>query len=138
MCQPNQRHLLPFSLPRCRLSSGRHRHTAVSCYTSFPCSQDEFDASASSSNNVSSYRLPSRAETKALNLHHRRRSSSSDSPTPTLHYYKNVISILPTLPITQLHLYFVSSLARAQCHRSSTHRHCSLSPTSHAHHPSAQ
>jgi hypothetical protein len=42
--------------------------------------------------------------------------------TPTLHYYKNVISTLTTISITQPRLHFVSSLARAPCHRSSTRR----------------
>jgi hypothetical protein len=118
----------------------------MSCHASFPWSQDELAASASSSDNISSCRLPSQAETEALNPHHRRWPPSLDSPTPILHgqpdshphCYKKVISIFVTLPITQSRLYFASSLARASCHRSFTHRHCFLSPSFHVHHPSAQ
>jgi hypothetical protein len=120
------------SPPRYRLSSSRCCHTAVSCHISFPLSQDELATSASSR------RLSSRAETGALNSHHRRRPPSPDHPTHTLHYYKNVISILTTLPTTQSHLYFASSQAGASRHRSST-CHCRFfSPSSHAHRPSAQ
>jgi hypothetical protein len=89
---------------------------------------------------------PLKLKTEALNPHHRRWPPSLDSPTPTLHgqpdshhhCYKKVISIFVTLPITQSRLYFASSLARASCHRSFTHRHCFLSPSFHVHHPSAQ
>jgi hypothetical protein len=42
--------------------------------------------------------------------------------TPTLHYYKKVISTLVTHLITQPYLYFASSLVRAPRHQSSTHR----------------
>jgi hypothetical protein len=63
----------PFSPPRCYLFSGWRRHTAAPYHTSFPFSQDELVASASSSDNASSRRLPSRAETEALNPHHRHR-----------------------------------------------------------------
>jgi hypothetical protein len=126
------------SPPLCRLSSGRRRHATASCYASFPWSQDELAASASSSDTTLSRRLPSRAETEALNLHHRHQPPSPDRLTPTLHCYKKVISTLATLPTTQPHLYFVSSLARAPCHRSSTRHHRSLSPSSHSHHPFTQ
>jgi hypothetical protein len=51
---------------------------------------------------------------------------------------KKVISILAALPITQLRLPFASSLSRASCHRSPTHRHHSLLPLFHAHRPFAQ
>jgi hypothetical protein len=71
-----------------RLSSGRHYHAAAPCHPSFPWSQDELIASDSSSGNALSRRIPSRAETEALNLHHRYRPPSLDSPTPTLHCYK--------------------------------------------------
>jgi hypothetical protein len=91
---PSKIHVTPtgiiFSLfpPQCFLSSGRHHHTIASCRTSFPLSQDGFAVFASSFSNVSSHRLPSRAKTKALNMHHHNRSPSSDRRTPTLHYYK--------------------------------------------------
>jgi hypothetical protein len=101
-------------------------------------SQDEFTPFASSYGNASSYHLPSRAKIESLNLHHRYWPPSLDSSTPTLHYYKKVISTLVTLPTTQSRLHFASTLARAPHHRSSTHRHRSFSPSSHMHHPSAQ
>jgi hypothetical protein len=104
------------SLLRCHLSSSRQHRTAAPCHTSFPWSQDEFAASASSFDNASSRRLPSRAKTKVLNLDHRHRPPSLDSLTLTLHCYKNVISILATLSTTQLRLYFASSLAIAPHH----------------------
>jgi hypothetical protein len=63
---------------------------------------------------------------------------SPDCPTPTLHCYKNIISTPTTLPNTQPCLYFISSLARAPCHQSSTCYSCSLSMPSYGHHPSAQ
>jgi hypothetical protein len=56
---------------------------------------------------------------------------SSDHPTPILHCYKKIISTVATLPTTQLHLHFASSVARAPRHRSFTHHHRSLSPLSH-------
>jgi hypothetical protein len=108
------------------------------CHAFFPWSQDEFATSASSSDNASSWCLPSRDETKALNLRHCHRPPSPDSLTPTLHCYKKVISILATLPTTQLRLHFAFSLARAAHHWSSTRCHHSLSPPSHAHRPLAQ
>jgi hypothetical protein len=74
-------------------------------------------ASASSSSNAWSHRLPSQTETEVLNPHHRYRSCSPDSPTLTLHCYKEVISILTILNTTQPHLHFASSLARAPHHR---------------------
>jgi hypothetical protein len=86
-------------------------------------------ATASSSGNVSSRWLPSRAKIKALNPHHRRRHLSLDCPTFILHCYKNVISTLTTLSNTQLCRYFDSSLARAACHQSSTCRRHSLFTT---------
>jgi hypothetical protein len=98
----------------------------------------QLDATASSFDNDLSHRLPSWAETKALNLHHHCRPPSPDSPTPTLHCYKNVISTLATLPTTQPRLHFASSLVRAPRHRSSTHHRRSLSPLSHAHRSSAR
>jgi hypothetical protein len=66
----------------------------MQCYASFRLSQDEIAASASSSGKASSRRLPSRAETKAMNTHHRRWPPSLDHPTPTLHCCKKVISTL--------------------------------------------
>jgi hypothetical protein len=116
----------------CCLSSSRRHHTAAPCHASFPWSQDELAASGSCSGNTLSSCLPSRAKTKPLNLHHCHRSPSLDRPTPTLYCYKNIISTLATLLTTQLSLHSASSLARAPCHQSSTHRHCSLSPSSHA------
>jgi hypothetical protein len=89
------------SPPWCRLSSGRHRHAIASCHTSFPWSQDERTASASSSDNASSHRLPSRTETEALNPHHHHLPHSSDRLTSIIHCYKKVVSILATLPTTQ-------------------------------------
>jgi hypothetical protein len=44
-----------------------------------------------------------------------------DRLTPTLHYYKKIILILTTLSVTQLRLHFISFLARASRHWSSTH-----------------
>jgi hypothetical protein len=61
--------------------------------------------------NASSCRLPSQAETEALNLYHCHWPSSPDSLTHALHCYKKVILILATLHTTQLYLYFASSLA---------------------------
>jgi hypothetical protein len=69
---------------RCRLSSGRHRHTAAPCYTSFTLSQDELIASASSSSNILFCHLLSRVEIEVLNPHHHHRLSSSDRLTHTL------------------------------------------------------
>jgi hypothetical protein len=94
----------------------------VSCNASFSWSQDEFTASALSFDNTSSHRLTSRAETETLNPHHHHRPLSLNRSTPTLYYYKKVISTLITLLITQLRLYFTSSLDRASCHRTSTRR----------------
>jgi hypothetical protein len=51
-----------------------------------------------------------------------------DRPTSTLHCYKKIISTLVTLPTTQSHLHFVSSLARAPRHRSSTRYHTPIIP----------
>jgi hypothetical protein len=94
-------------LPRYRLSSSWRRHATAPCHTSFPWSQDELAASISSFNNSLSCRLLSWVETEALNLHHRRRPSSLNSPTPTTTAIKkssqswspspplNWISILP-------------------------------------------
>jgi hypothetical protein len=125
------------SPPWCHFSSDRHRHTATPCHTSFPLSQDELTASTLSSNNALSHRLPLRAETKTLNLQHRLRLLSSIRPTHILHCYKNTISTLVTLSITQLRFHFTSFSARAPRHQSSTCRRHSLSPLSHAHRPSA-
>jgi hypothetical protein len=148
-----------FSLspPRCCLSSSRHHHIIVTCHASFTWSQDEFAASASSSSNVSSHHISSRVKTKVLNLHRCRRPPSPNSPTSTLHCYKQVISTLVTLPITQLCLYFASSAilsayhlnlghspnhstvkieaGRAPHHRSSICLHRSLSPSSQTYRP---
>jgi hypothetical protein len=78
------------------------------------------------------------AKTETLNTHHRRRSSSPDRPTPTLHCYKKVILTLTILPTSLLHLHFDSFWARAAHHQSSTCRCRSLSPLFHAHRPSVQ
>jgi hypothetical protein len=102
-----------------------------------PRAKDEIDVSTSSSGNVSSYRLSFRVKTEILNRHHCHRSPSPNSPTPTLHCYK-VILTLATIFTTQSRLYFGSSLIRAPHHQSSTHRRRSLSSPSHTHHPSAQ
>jgi hypothetical protein len=100
-----------FSLspPQCHLSSSHHHHAAALCHASLPWSQDELAASTSSFGNASSRHLLSRAETEALNSHHRHRPPSSDHLTPTLHCYKKVISTLTTLPTTQPRLHFTSS-----------------------------
>jgi hypothetical protein len=58
------------SPPRCHPSSGQRRHVAAPCHAAFSWSQDEPIASASSSGNVSSHRLPSRTEFEALNPYH--------------------------------------------------------------------
>jgi hypothetical protein len=130
--------LFSLSPPQQCLSLGRHRHSATPCHVSFPWSQDELVASGSSTCNASSRLLPSRAKTEALNPHHWRQPSSLYRLTYTLHCYKKFISTLTTPPTTHLHLHFASSLARAPCHRSSTHRRRSLSLPSHTHRPFAQ
>jgi hypothetical protein len=127
-----------FFPPWCRLSSDRRHYAAASCHASFKWSQNELAASTSSSDNDSSCRLTSRAKTKALNLHYRCRPPSPDCATLTLRCYKKIISTLVTLPTTESCLHFGSSLGRTPCYRSYTHHHCSLSLTSHIHHPSAQ
>jgi hypothetical protein len=140
---PNKIHVNPTSVisslfpPRCRLSSGGRRHAVVPCHASFPLSQDELAASASSFGNASSRCLASRVEIESLNLHHRCRTPSPDRPTPTLHFYKKIISTLITFPTTQLHLHFIFSLARAPHHQSFTCHHRSLSPWSHTNCPFA-
>jgi hypothetical protein len=112
--------------------------TVAPCHAFFLWSQDEFAASASSSDNTPSRSLSSRAETKALNLQHHRWSPSPDSPTSTLYCYKQVISNLVALPITQLCLHFTFFLARAPHHWSSTCLRRSLSPPFQAHYPFTQ
>jgi hypothetical protein len=98
-------------------------------HASFSLSQYELAIFASSSANASSRRLPSRVETEVLNSHYRLWPPSPDRPTLILYCYKKFISTLVTLLITQLRLYFFSSLPRAPRHRSSTlaivpfHRH---------------
>jgi hypothetical protein len=124
------------SSPWYRLSSGQRHHAITPCHASFPWSQDELGTSASSFGDVSSCHLPSRFETETLNPHHS--LSSPDSPTPILHWYRKVISILITLHITQPHLHFTSSLVKAPRHRSSIRHRRSLSSSSHTHHPSTQ
>jgi hypothetical protein len=126
------------SPPRCRLSFDRRHHATALCHTSFPLSLDELAASASSSGNVLSRRLPSQVKTETLNLHHRRRLPSANHSTSTLHCYKNIISTLTTLPTTQPRLHFASSLVRSPCYRSSTHRRRSLSSLYHAYRPFTQ
>jgi hypothetical protein len=113
--------------PRCHLSSGWRHHAATSCHASFPWSQEELTASASSFGNALSRHLPSRAKIETLNPHHRRRPPSPNSLTPTIHCYKKVILTESNMPTTQLHLYFISSLASALHHWSSIHHHRSLS-----------
>jgi hypothetical protein len=140
--QPSKISVSPISIvssifpPRCHLSYGRRRHIVTPCHTSFSLNQDELATSASSSGNASSCSLSSRVKIEALNLHHHSRPPTLDHPTPTLHCYKKIISTMATLPTTQPRLYFTSSLARAPHHQSSTHCYHSLSPMSHAHHPS--
>jgi hypothetical protein len=123
---------------QCCFFSDRCHHATAPCYTFSPLSQDEIAASVSSSTNILSGRLPSKAETKSLSPQHRRRLHFSDQPTSTLYCYKKIISTLVTLPTTQPRRHFASSLARAPRHRSSTRRHRSLSPLSHTYRPSAQ
>jgi hypothetical protein len=139
---PGKIHISPtdvvsfLSPPRCHLSSDRRRHTAAPCHASFSLSQDKFVISTSSFGNTLSCRLPSRDKTEAMYSHHHRRLSSLNHPTPTIHCYKKIISIFVTLPITQPHLYFTSSLARVPRHGGSTCRRRSLLPLSYVHHPS--
>jgi hypothetical protein len=130
--------LASLSPPWCRLSSDWQHHTVAPCHIFFPLSQDELAAPASSFSNALSHRLPPRAEIEVLNLHHHRRPLSLDRPTHTIHCYKKTISILITLPTTQLHLNFGSSIARASRHQSPTSCRRSLSLPSHAHRPFAQ
>jgi hypothetical protein len=87
-----------FSL-RCCLSSSQRRHAVIPCHASFPLSQDELTASASSSDNVLSHRLPSQAKIKVLNPQHCRSLSSPDYPTRTINCYKKIISTFDTLPL---------------------------------------
>jgi hypothetical protein len=122
---------------RCHLSTDRYCHAAATCHTFFPLSQDELGVFVLSSDNASFRCLPSRAETKALNLHHHRRLPFPNLPTPTLHNCKKSISTLITLPTTQLCLHLAFSLARASHHQSSARHHCSLSQLSHVHRPFA-
>jgi hypothetical protein len=118
------------SPPWCHISSDQYHHDAAPCNASFLWSQDKLTTSALSFGNASSRHLPSRAKTEAMNPHHHRRPPSPDRPTPTLHCYKKGHLNLDHSPTTQPHLYFVSFLARAPHHRSSTrYRHC-LSPMS--------
>jgi hypothetical protein len=120
------------SPPQCRLSSGCRHHAAMLCHASFTWNQDELAASASSSGNASTHRLSSRAETEALNPHHRCLLPSADNLTPTF------TSIKGHLNIDHSPHHFASSLARTSRHWSSICRRYSLSPPSHAHRPSAQ
>jgi hypothetical protein len=101
---------------RCRLSFGRYRHATAPYHASFPLSQNELAAFASSSINALSHCLPSRAKTKALNPHHCPKLPSPNHSTLTLQCFKNIISILATLPTTQPCLHFASSLARSPRH----------------------
>jgi hypothetical protein len=81
---------------------------------------------------------PTRSEIEVLNLHHHRWPPSLNSPTPTHHCYKKIISILINFPTTQPRLYFASSLTKAPRHQSSTHHKRSLSPSFYVHRPSTQ
>jgi hypothetical protein len=136
-CQSNWHRLLSFSSPVPPLLRSTSSHRAP-CHVSFPLNQDKLTTSTSSSDNVLSHCLPSQAETKVLNSHHHRRPPSPDRLTPTLHYYKKILSTLVTLLTTQLRLYFASSLVRAPRHQSSTCYHHFFSPLSHTHRPSVQ
>jgi hypothetical protein len=141
---PSKIHVSPtgiissLSHPWCRLSSSRRRHTAAPCHASLLWSQDKLATPASSSGNAFSHRLPSRAEIKTLNSHHRHRSPSINHSTTILYCYKNVISTLTILHTTQPCLHFTLFIARAPRHWSFTRRHHSLSLSFHAHHLSAQ
>jgi hypothetical protein len=128
----------PFPLPGGTLSSGRRRHTAALCHAFFSLSQDELAASASSSDTALSRCLPSRVEIEALNSDHCHMLPSLNRLTFTLHCYKKIISTLVTRPTTQTHIHFASFLTRALRHRSSNHRHHSISPLSHVHHSFTQ
>jgi hypothetical protein len=99
--------------------------------------QDELIASTSSFDNILSRQLSSQAQTEALDPHYHRRLLPNH-PTLTLNCYKKIISTLVTLPTTQSHFYFASSLERAPRHQSSTCRRRSISSVSHIHRPSAQ
>jgi hypothetical protein len=123
---------------RCCLSSGQRCHATAPCHASFPWTQDVLATPASSSGNASYRRLPFQAKTELFNPHHRRRPPSPDNPTLTLYCYKKIISILITLPTIQSYLHFPSSPARVPHYWSSTRHCCSLSPSSHAYHSSAQ
>jgi hypothetical protein len=112
--QPSKIRVSPTSIvfslfsPWCYLSSDRCSHTTAPCHASFPLRQDELVDSASSSDNVSSHCLPSRAETEALNLQHRCRLPSRTTQLPpstaikrssqswSLSTSLNRISILPS------------------------------------------
>jgi hypothetical protein len=130
----------PFYLPSVSISSDRHRHAVAPCHASFPLTQDELTASALSFDNASSRRFTLSSQNRSIEiiLTARRQPPFPDLPTHTLHCYKKVISTLVTLPTTQPHLYFASSLFIAPYNWSSTHRCHFLSPSSHVHHPSTQ
>jgi hypothetical protein len=120
----------PFPLPVLHLLRSMSSRRCA-CHDSFLWSQDELVSSASSSNNDLFCHLTSRVKTEALNLHHRHQPPSLDCSTPTLHFYKKIISTLVIIFITQPCLYFAFSLAKAPRYRSSTRRHCFLSLSSH-------
>jgi hypothetical protein len=98
--RPSKTHVSPTGIissifpPSCRISSYRCRHAVGPCCASFPWSQDELVVPTLSSSNVSCRRLTSRADTKALNLHHCR-PPSLDRSTSTIYCYKKAISTLP-------------------------------------------
>jgi hypothetical protein len=71
---------------------------AKSSHASFLWSQNKLVASASSSSNASSRRVPSRAKTKALNSYHRHRPPSSDHSTSNFHCYKKSSQSWPLFP----------------------------------------
>jgi hypothetical protein len=118
----------------CHLSSGRHRHAVVPCRASFLWSQDDIITSVSTSGNTSSRRSTLEPKPKdwiCIIAAGHPSWTTRLPPSTTIKGHLN-------LDHSQPRLYFVSSLARAPHHQSSTRRRHSLLPSSHVHRPAAQ
>jgi hypothetical protein len=116
-------------LLRCRLTSGRRRHTIVPFYALFPLHL------------LAMIRLVAfPLESKPKHWIHITVVDHSlwTARLPLSIVIKKVISTLSTIFITQPCLSFATSLAKAQHHRSSTCRHHSLSLPPHSYCPAAQ
>jgi hypothetical protein len=71
---------------------------ATPCHTFFSLNQDKLVNFASSSGNASSRRISFGLKIEILNLHYHNRPPSLNRSTPTLYYYKKIISSVATLP----------------------------------------